>query len=82
MLVISSSQISCIVCYLRQRLELAGMWSRSRRLDLEAVLRPIKASASSLVEWWKPWSQSQNWGYCSWYWSWTVRPCAHAWLLL
>ena len=58
----------------------AGMWSRSRRLGLEVISRPIKASASvsvsSRTDWRTPWSRSRNQGSRSWYRSWTVRPGA------
>ena len=52
----------------------SGIWPRSRRLGLKAVLRPTKASASvsARTDYQTPQSQSPNQG--SWYWSRTVRP--------
>jgi len=41
---------------------MAGMWSWSRRLSLEAVSIPIKASVSSQTDWQTP--RSQNRGSC------------------
>ena len=51
------------------------MWSQFQRLGLKAVFRPIKAPASSRMDWLMP--QFRNWGSRSWYWSQRVMPHAH-----